>query len=242
MPHYFSYRSARPSAVILSFFLATGCKSSDSKVRIPEPLPGPTVESGDVSVASVPMSAESEPANGAKSPSVPNTPAEPAAPSVPEQPAQPKDGFIPDGVYFLKNVMSSKCFEFPESGRPNDPPKQLSCRGTSPQYFRIKRIGDANRYKLQNAFSDKYLQIKGRSMDNGGQVEQAELGTDAIQEFAFDQKAKTQYSLRSLFSGKVLDIADNNPDEGAEIHQWDYVGQSNQLWQVMPLGSIEPVP
>ena len=95
---------------------------------------------------------------------------------------------------------------------------------------------------LQNVFSEKYLQIKGRSTDNGGQVEQAAVGSDAVQEFAFDRKAEAQYALRSLFSGKVLDIADNLPDDGREIHQWDYVGQTNQVWQLILVGTIEPLP
>lgn len=153
-----------------------------------------------------------------------------------------REYFIPDGTYLLKNVMSGKCFEFPEAGKFSDPPRQFACRGTSPQYFRIKRLGANNRYMLQNAFSEKYLQIKGRSMENGGQAEQAYVGSDIVQEFAFDRKAEGQYALRSLFSGKVLDVADNDPEEGIEIHQWDYVGQTNQVWQLLLVGTVKPVP
>jgi hypothetical protein len=175
-------------------------------------------------------------------PVVSELPPVPVDPAVPPAAETAKDYFIPDGTYLLKNVMSGKCFEFPEAGKFSDPPRQFACRGTSPQYFRIKRLGLNNRYMLQNAFSEKYLQIKGRSLTNGGQAEQAHVGSDVVQEFAFDRKAEGQYALRSLFSGKVLDVADNDPAEGIEIHQWDYVGQTNQVWELLLVGTVKPVP
>ena len=215
--------------LLASFGLGSlfGCQSSKS--RVPEPIEGPLVESAEIRLA-----------NPVPAPVLSQDP--PLIPNAPVASDMPKIAHVPDGSYLLKNVMSNKCFEFPESGKLNDPPRQFSCRGTSPQYFRIKRLGDSNRYMLQNVFSEKYLQIKGRSTDNGGQVEQAAVGSDAVQEFAFDRKAEAQYALRSLFSGKILDIADNLPDDGREIHQWDYVGQTNQVWQLILVGTIEPLP
>ncbi|RYZ57610.1 MAG: hypothetical protein EOP07_09435 [Proteobacteria bacterium] len=213
--------------LIVSMSLAS-CKTIRQRAEVPDPNSMEVIATPSSVVVAEPQPAESEGVGEVEE----NIPA----------PVLPKDYFIPDGTYLLKNVMSGKCFEFPEAGKFSDPPRQFACRGTSPQYFRIKRLGANNRYMLQNAFSEKYLQIKGRSMDNGGQAEQAFVGSDIVQEFAFDRKAEGQYALRSLFSGKVLDVADNDPEEGIEIHQWDYVGQTNQVWQLLLIGTVQPVP
>jgi len=47
-----------------------------------------------------------------------------------------------------------------------------------------------------------------------------------------------QYALLNANSGKVIDLPTSCADnDGCQLQQWDYLGGTNQQWQVIPLGN-----
>ncbi|MEJ2694736.1 MAG: RICIN domain-containing protein, partial [Candidatus Thiodiazotropha sp.] len=78
------------------------------------------------------------------------------------------------------------------------------------------------RYNIVSSLSGMYLDVYGRSLDDGANVVQYRQTGGTNQQFDVHALGDGTYSIRPAHSGKSLDVFNWNPNDGAELGQWTY--------------------
>jgi hypothetical protein len=87
-------------------------------------------------------------------------------------------------------------------------------------------------YKIKNVKSQKYLQVKGSSEEEGCDVEQMQSTDDKNQQWRVDMRNR-YYSLTAMHSGKCLEISRlNGMSDGTAAQQGQYYKGDEQLWSM----------
>lgn len=106
--------------------------------------------------------------------------------------------------------------------------------------FVKKGISSSAVYKLFNKKAKKSLDIKDKSISNGGlaHIWRPYDGTQS-QQWNLGHVGNNYYTIGNVNSNKVIDIKGQQTGNGVEIHQWQrYNGASNQEWYFVPAGGI----
>ncbi|MEU8465651.1 RICIN domain-containing protein [Streptomyces sp. NPDC029003] len=88
---------------------------------------------------------------------------------------------------------------------------------------------------LENFNSEKCLEIKDWSTQNGAPAQQWSCGNNQanqVWQVTVDPDMPNVVTLRSPNSGKCLEIGDWSTANGAPARQWDCTGKVNQKWLV----------
>ena len=93
------------------------------------------------------------------------------------------------------------------------------------------------RYNIVSALSGMYLDVTGKSTDDGANVIQWSNNGGTNQQFDIKSLGDGTYSIRPAHSGKSLDVSNWNPNDGAELQQWTYNGTDNQRWHIDDAGN-----
>jgi GH35 family endo-1,4-beta-xylanase len=96
---------------------------------------------------------------------------------------------------------------------------------------------DDGRYNIKSSLSGMYLDVYGRSSDDGANIIQYSQTGGANQQFDVHALGDGTYSIRPAHSGKSLDVFNWNANDGAELRQWTYTGGSNQRWHIDDMGN-----
>jgi len=94
-------------------------------------------------------------------------------------------------------------------------------------------------YYLVAAHSDKVVEVKDASHDNGAVLQQGDpkaFDDSHHQQFTFVQIAERAYLLRARHSQKVLDIKDASTSDGATVQQWEWHNAGQELFHVIDAG------
>jgi 4-amino-4-deoxy-L-arabinose transferase-like glycosyltransferase len=94
-------------------------------------------------------------------------------------------------------------------------------------------------FKIVSGLSDKVLEARATSGDNGVAIQQGDYVDGANQQWQLLAVDSTYGKIVSKLSGKVLDVGSGAgaTGNGAPIRLGDYQGSANQQWQLVPLGS-----
>ncbi len=87
---------------------------------------------------------------------------------------------------------------------------------------------DDGRYNIVSSMSGMYLDVYGKSSNDGANVIQYRKTGGLNQQFDVEALGDGTYSIRAAHSGKSLDVFKWNANDGAELRQWTYTGASNQ--------------
>ncbi len=93
------------------------------------------------------------------------------------------------------------------------------------------------RYSIVSALSGMYLDVKGKSTDDGANVIQWSNNGGTNQQFDIKSLGDGTYSIRPAHSGKSLDVSGWNANDGANLQQWTYNGTDNQRWHIDDAGN-----
>jgi hypothetical protein len=96
---------------------------------------------------------------------------------------------------------------------------------------------DDGRYTIKSSLSGMYLDVYGRSSDDGANIIQYRQTGGTNQQFDVHALGDGTYSIRPAHSGKSLDVFNWNANDGAELRQWTYTGGSNQRWHIDDVGN-----
>jgi hypothetical protein len=88
------------------------------------------------------------------------------------------------------------------------------------------------RYKIQNAASDKFMDIDG----NDGTIHQWEFGNQKSQLWDIEMGGNGYVYIRSAENGMLLDIAGGAPRDEARLMLAPQNGSQNQLWMIEDAG------
>lgn len=94
-------------------------------------------------------------------------------------------------------------------------------------------------YFLVAVHSDKVLEVKDASHDNGAILQQADPKPyleSFHQQFAFNPNRDRVYVLRARHSQKVIDIEAASHEDAAKVHQWDWHGVDHERFRVVDAG------
>ncbi len=98
--------------------------------------------------------------------------------------------------------------------------------------------GLAGIYKIKSRSSNKYFDLNENAIANATKVVQWENeGTEAYQQFRFEEEGSGVYSIFSVPAGRVLDIADASTQNGALVQIYDDFKANNQKFIVVDAGS-----
>jgi hypothetical protein len=91
-------------------------------------------------------------------------------------------------------------------------------------------------YKIVSVASGRVIDVEGPSNNNGATIHQWDWKNTYSQQWKLEGVRtganQVSYKIINGQSGKVIDVSNNSTANGARIHQWDYVGNSNQLWSI----------
>ncbi len=93
------------------------------------------------------------------------------------------------------------------------------------------------RYNIVSSMSGMYLDVYGRSTNDGANVIQYSNTGGMNQQFDVKALGDGTYSIRPAHSGKSLDVYNWNSNDGAELRQWNYTGAANQRWHIDDAGN-----
>ena len=86
---------------------------------------------------------------------------------------------------------------------------------------------------IENVFSQKYLDVGGRSTSNGGGIVQFDYNGQTDQQWRLlplSEGSQFHYVIQNVYNDKVLTVDGNSTDDGANIVQYDYNGSASQVW------------
>ncbi|MEJ2610481.1 MAG: endo-1,4-beta-xylanase [Candidatus Thiodiazotropha sp.] len=92
------------------------------------------------------------------------------------------------------------------------------------------------RYNIVSSVSGMYLDVYGKSSNDGANIIQYRNTGGLNQQFDVEALGDGTYSIRPAHSGKSLDVYEWNQNDGAELRQWTYTGASNQRWHIDDAG------
>ena len=87
-------------------------------------------------------------------------------------------------------------------------------------------------YVLKNRFSDKVMDVSGRSVSDGANIIQYQQTGGTNQMWDITDRGNGYHSIISVSSGKSLEVFNFDSSDGANIVQWSYWGGPTQLWQL----------
>jgi len=102
--------------------------------------------------------------------------------------------------------------------------------------FATNAITAGTTYTLVAKHSNKVLDVRFSSPNDGGNVQQWSSNGTAAQQWKVESGGDGSFILRAGCSGKVLDVQDWSPNEGANVQQWSYGGGDNQKWYLEDAG------
>jgi len=93
------------------------------------------------------------------------------------------------------------------------------------------------RYNIVSSLSGMYLDVYGKSSNDGANVIQYRKTGGLNQQFDVKAMGDGTFTIRPAHSGKSLDVFNWDPNDGAELRQWTYTGASNQRWHIDSAGN-----
>ncbi|MCL2321339.1 MAG: RICIN domain-containing protein [Oscillospiraceae bacterium] len=93
---------------------------------------------------------------------------------------------------------------------------------------------DSGFYRITNTLSNKNLEIKDFSLENGSTLIQTDLKNVNSQIFYFEHLGENKYAIKLAHSLKSLQVSQNVDD--LLIIQWDFLNNENQKFYVEPYG------
>ncbi|KAM3113088.1 RICIN domain-containing protein [Phormidesmis sp. 146-33] len=92
---------------------------------------------------------------------------------------------------------------------------------------------DNDYYVIQNVHSGLYVGVREASRDNGKDLLQWTSANDGSQYWRFISKGNGTTMIQNAhISGKVWAILNASTSPGELIIQWDFIGNSDQLWYI----------
>lgn len=143
--------------------------------------------------------------------------------------------FSSSEIYFIKNVFSGKYLE--TSGDNNSQVYQNTFNASEKQQFRFKSVKSGGVAIAPIKNDAVRFDVSGASTKNGTSVKLYKQNMDHIdaQHFKIKENSDGTYRLVSELSEseKVLEIGGPSKTNGASLQLWDYVGTSNQKWEII---------
>ena len=97
------------------------------------------------------------------------------------------------------------------------------------------KVLDNGLFRIKNAYSGLYLDIKDGSNANGAIAIQAQGADNSSQIFRISKQSTLMYIISIEKNKKVLEIEDGNKTAGALIQQWDFTNKTHQEWNIRQL-------
>lgn len=92
-------------------------------------------------------------------------------------------------------------------------------------------------YQIVSKSSGKCLEVKGRSKNNGANVQQWQWHSGDNQRWKFIPLNGGYYRIVCKNSGKCLDVKGRSNKSGANVQQFQWSGGSNQQWKAIYIGN-----
>ncbi|WP_428241371.1 RICIN domain-containing protein [Gynuella sp.] len=93
------------------------------------------------------------------------------------------------------------------------------------------------RYNIVSSLSGLYMDVAGKSTDDGANILQYSYTGVDNQKFDIKLMDDGSYSIRAVHSGKSLDVYNYSTEDGAELLQWTYNATENQRWHIDNVGN-----
>ena len=88
-------------------------------------------------------------------------------------------------------------------------------------------------YRLVNVNSNKVIEVKNFSLDNGGEICQWAYHCGKNQQWRIVPAADGYYYIRSVLNNKNLEVYEFSTTNGGRLAQWDHTGANNQQWRII---------
>lgn len=146
---------------------------------------------------------------------------------------------VAKGLYTISANHSGKCLEMTTSDN-NQVINQWACNGSNIQVFRIEPLASAGDYRITNVGSNKILEIKDGSKDDGTVLRQAEYVGGDRQTFQFksDSGLLDAVVITAKHSGKVLEVPDMSLKSAIVIQQKTEGTGKNQRWRLNKVTAV----
>lgn len=96
--------------------------------------------------------------------------------------------------------------------------------------------GDISYFSIKAAHDGVTMDLYNFSYANGGNIDQWNGGTNAVEQWYFQYVTNGYFKIRSRWSNKVLDVNGASTSAGAQIVQWSDTGTLDQQWRLIPAG------
>jgi len=97
-------------------------------------------------------------------------------------------------------------------------------------------VSSGSIYTLTNRDSQKVLEVKGQSTEDGAAVVQWGANGGGNQQWRFESVGAGYYKVINVNSNKLLDTLNGGLDNGVDAVQWPDVGRSSQHWRLISSG------
>lgn len=115
---------------------------------------------------------------------------------------------------------------------------QATASGAREQQWQLLPAGGGY-YAILNTQTGRALDVRGVSSANGAQIQEYDYLATANQQWQLVPVSVTgtaiNFKIVNRFSGKALDDTGYSTASGTLIQQWDYLGGTNQQWQLSPV-------
>lgn len=155
---------------------------------------------------------------------------------------------VPTVSYQITNTLSTEVLDV-AAGAASDgvPVRQSSLTGGNEQQWQFVPVGGGY-YAIVNLLTGKVLDVTGESTVNGSTIQQWDYLGGANQQWglqpvntvalptltALSPQTAFNFKIVNRLSGKVLDNTGFSTASGTGIQQWDFLGGTNQQWQLTP--------
>ena len=93
-------------------------------------------------------------------------------------------------------------------------------------------------YRIKSVYSNKYMDVVGKSTANGTKINQWDKSDLESQLWAVSRLSDGSYAIININSGKALEVAGFSTANKAKIQQWSYKSGSNQKWNLKAADNV----
>ncbi len=146
---------------------------------------------------------------------------------------------VPVGTYNVINALSGDGLDLAGGSSGNGTLiQQSTLNGNRQQQWQLMPVGGGY-YAILNKLTGKVLDVTGASTAAGATIQEWDYLGGSNQQWQlvplYDSSAVFFYKLVNRLSGKVLDDTGESTSSGTVVQQYDYLGGTNQQWQLAPV-------
>jgi len=142
------------------------------------------------------------------------------------------------GWYYIKGKQSKKVLDVTNGSTDSGTYiQQWDYSGSPNQLFKFQKVEiiPNGYYYIINKHSNKVLEVPNDARHDGARLVISDLNGKGNQKFKIE-RLDNAYRITGVNNGKVVDVYFWTREDGGKIHMWNWHGDYNQRWDIVPNG------